>query len=476
MNARLKNADGELVVRIDDQDIPIGIKEIVKESTEIIALRSFNTPLYENVEIEALVCLQRIENFEDVLEDVIPIEKGIVTISIYDENQDYLYETETISFTDGEIKYRSRNKYQLGDYVAVIEYDGNKYFSPSSFIGNFSVEKRHISLFFDDLDYSAYPTEVLNIGLGLFDEITMKPLSVNVEYEFNGDIFTTFTNEKGMTNLVIVLPDVNQEFCGSNDDTERGETSIWAYFNEDTEIWDYIDEEDVGQGESNEFFYEVLINVISDTYEMETTSLRISSDKIPTQINAFNMSVEEYNDYIFIEGDVLAILPNGETNVQYGKVAMSFDGLDAETVVDVNADGHFSIEMPVSDIQVASSNDIEEYVVYEDTIVPKETRIRQEINKRTFNRGEELKVTATCTYVDNLAEPLPLTEGMVIFTIKNKDTKEEIYRYGSELDESGEAVMYFNVSKQGSFDIITNYHGIFEFKSLTKLGLEYQVL
>ena len=65
---------------------------------------------------------------------------------------------------------------------------------------------------------------------------------------------------------------------------------------------------------------------------------------------------------------------------------------------------------------------------------------------------------------------------MVAFVIKDKDTKEEIYRYASELDESGEAVMFFNVSKKGSFDVIIHYYGIFEYKSLTKTGLEYQVL
>ena len=496
-----RDADGYLEVRIDNERHYLDIKEIVRKETEIIALKSFDTPLYEYVDIEAYIFFpQRDGNLPDDLTPDVdedgniiyvddemgvidyyhksdkPVDKGIVTISIYDANQEYLYETETVSFTNGQISYTSKNKYDLGNYTAVINYDGSKYYAPCNFSSKFSVEKRKVICIFDEESYSAYPNELLPIGITLLDEKTSKPISVAIEYAFNNDEFTSFTNDRGRTSISISMPNVDMEFCNDSSLPDGEERNIWAYYNEDTETWDYIDDEDITQGESNEDYYELTINIDSDIYQMETAEVHITNKKIPTEIYAFNVNTDESHDFVFIEGDVLAILPDGETNVQYGQVTIGFDEFEAESVASVNENGHFFINMPVTDIQVLTTNGIDECEIYNDTIIPKETRIKQEINGRIFNQGDELKVTATCTYISNLAEPIPLEEGMVAFVIKDKDTKEEIYRYASELDESGEAVMLFNVSKKGSFDVIIHYYGIFEYKSLTKTGLEYQVL
>ena len=58
---------------------------------------------------------------------------------------------------------------------------------------------------------------------------------------------------------------------------------------------------------------------------------------------------------------------------------------------------------------------------------------------------------------------------MVTFVIKN-DGK-EVYRYVTELDETGEAFFAFDISKDGDYTIQAFYHPMFNF-----LGSESQII
>ena len=104
----------------------------------------------------------------------------------------------------------------------------------------------------------------------------------------------------------------------------------------------------------------------------------------------------------------------------------------------------------------------------------RETHISITIDKSKYNVGDELFATVIVEGNFN-ATYKPIDEGMVFFTIKNKDSNQEIYRYGTEINKSGEAEMMFQLSKAGTYIIIANYYGIFEYKSNVSNIVTYKV-
>ena len=73
---------------------------------------------------------------------------GTVTITISDDNK--IFYQNNVLFKKGNIKDVIPNKLPLGEYNAIIEFDGNKYLSYTRLNINFNVTKRKTNFIFDE--------------------------------------------------------------------------------------------------------------------------------------------------------------------------------------------------------------------------------------------------------------------------------------------------------------------------------------
>ena len=108
-----------------------------------------------------------------------------------------------------------------------------------------------------------------------------------------------------------------------------------------------------------------------------------------------------------------------------------------------------------------------------DISTKKNTKIIISLNDTEYDVGDELYCEAKVE-VNIGAIYQPISEGMVIFYIINNANK-IIYKHACEVDDLGNAEMIFELSTIGSYKIIADYYGIFEYNSSSSEEINYTV-
>ena len=632
--------DDEEIDTFDDVSLDIGIPSY--NDNQLYYTDSVNVPIYdENMNI---IGYETTPSMSDPYKDLIDkkgIEKGLVHITINNSFRTYI--DTYVPFIDGIIKTELDNILPLGDYILTVQYDGNKYYKSTTYTTAFSVEKRLLSCNFISTDFTGYPGHELDIQFYLTDNITTKPVSCNIIYNFNDIDYLTSSNSNGKCQFNITIPEVDPYKCRSyteedidiinidtdtydlvdtEDDTimysyatgmticadisglnvtqisDEGTTELMhqiyeeKYFDgnihikkfknytiydtktptqfdidylnqgfgaidiiindnehvqiqnsnnkinidgselilsKDDEDWNhitivvennnfiiYVDgiheyDQNVAEDSMNLIFYvadgyykdfiinqrktgsedeeipenDVLtkgyaykypltINIDSDSYQLNNEVIRyIYALKVPTSVTLYPIAQEGETNEVVFDGDVIA-LADEDVNVAYGTIHINFEDSGYKPYTHVDSNGHFSIPIDLSQTSVPNDTVITEAQYSADMTQQRETQTSITIDKNKYNVGDKLFATVIVEGNFN-ATYKPIDEGMVFFTIKNKDTNQEIYRYGTEIDKSGEAEMMFQLSKAGTYIITANYYGIFEYKSNVSNIVTYKV-
>lgn len=321
-NIRFNDSGKKINITIDKETQQIPICSINKFESYIFLQEPLNTPLKENIIVDALLCYIP---YDTINEDVETLDNdvsvstptihgtqqeteyianttqtqyiydnntmanniaelnGTVDIIIYDDNN--IYYNNTVSFYKGHIQDTITNKLSVGEYKAKIIFAGNKYLQPKTLDIDFNIEKRLATFTFTQENYFGYPTENIIVSGQLKDSLTRKPIkNCSVLYDFNGYTYSTTSNSTGNVHLNIDIPDANPMHC--LDMTKDEEIDI-----SDNEIGTpYVDEFD----ESQDFDEDGNI-VDSVTILAETEECYIFTDTINSVFSLIT-EVENNND------------------------------------------------------------------------------------------------------------------------------------------------------------------------------------
>lgn len=260
LNNRLEDTNYKVKVQIDNAIEELTIQSIVKNPTFIYLNQSLNTPLNDDIQINATLCsIVNIDddnaltdddvtnNFHYPYTDVNAIENidiasttsfllpnntqlnkiainGIVNIKIY--NDDNVYYNEDVYFHQGDITASIPNTLPLGEYKCDISFLGNKYYLPYQLTINFNIERRLAICNFETSSYFGHLTETLHITGTLKDNSTKHTISnCIIQYDFDGKTFSTITDENGVFSIAPTIPDGNILHCNQAM-TEEGDIVI----------------------------------------------------------------------------------------------------------------------------------------------------------------------------------------------------------------------------------------------------------
>lgn len=454
-NLEFKNSDGYIKTTIDNQTIDIPLKKIKKIPTEIINIFNENAvPLYVDIPIkvefysspyeadtdsEEDIDNEEDNNTETDIEDDIfisydeyieskqlsPIDKGTVTIQIFDQNNNIVYSND-IDFANHQLITKIPNELPLGMYNVVIKYHGNKYYLPSDLSYKFYIQKRKLQYKFDKGGYSGNPLEIIHIQAQLYDALNGRHIpNCYVNYIFNDTTYLVQSDDNGYINISIKIP--TQEYSCEVD------TVIY-------DVYFYID---------------------NDTYWSDIITQNIVMNKLNTQINAQCIPSDENETEFYIKGDVTANNYTMLENVKHGDISLTFnDGQEYTTTL--SSDGLFSFLLNTTRFYNLVSNDIEHESF--NTIQNIQTKLTLETNN-SYDIGKEFVVKAN---VNNITSTKTINEGLVCFNLQTKNTPSTIItQYVAEVDNNGEAYGYFYPSNKGSFKIVAEYKGMFEYTDST---------
>lgn len=507
----------KLCVQIDNQKIKnLEIREVIRYPTNILTTGQLDTTLYNPIDIDMLLVVpDSTADEESSYTDV--VEKGFVNISITNVYKSITYEEKKISFRNGIIQTQMTSQLNVGDYLLTIEYAGNRYYEPTQLAIQFSVKKRMVECrFHEDID-GGYPDEVIEVPISLFDVLNGKTINhCTVNYSFNEESYTTYTDNRGYAKLSFKMPSVNGEYCANNiitndqdivneyvtdpdidvywtldgtlvpyDDIQQfvdGADSADDDIIEDeptleiTDIESIVEDDEIVEKEIakyNVYIYTLTIAIDNDVYDMEEQTIYLSAKKMDTRVMSY-FTKNDNESILIVEGDVLNHTNYMTSNVQYGTVEVCISDVSYRQQVSIDEYGHFICEIPYGGINKGPSNNIEPYVIFCSPDHPTSIKL---INMDK-NDGEELVFTPDyihkkninflATVTDNITYS-NVNESMVTFVIKN-DGK-EVYRYVTEVDETGEAFFAFDISKDGDYTIQAFYHPMFNF-----LGSESQII
>ena len=225
----------QVCVRIDNQTSKcFDIEEIARSPTNIIMLEQVNTTLYNPIEIDMLLVVPDATS-DNIDSYTSTVERGFVNISITNLNKGITYDQQKLSFRDGVIKTTMTDKLGVGDYLLTIDYAGNRYYEPTLFSLQFSINKRRVECQFHNNVTGGYPEEIVEVPITLFDSLNNKTINnCIVNYSFNDVNYTTYTNNRGYANLTFPMPNVSGDYCATNIITD-----------DESIIEEYVDDGDV---------------------------------------------------------------------------------------------------------------------------------------------------------------------------------------------------------------------------------------
>lgn len=432
MDFRKKQVDGELKAIIDGQEWPFEVKEIERKNTYIKNVRSINTTLREPIEIfmyiygfynDKLPNNQDLNDINSSLPNIELIEQGNVLITIGNKNTTYY--KKRITFKDGLIQLSIPNDLSVGEYYLLVEYEGNKYYLPTSYKTYFNIEKRKVICTFDNFSWESYPNEPIEIGATFTDKENKKIIrNLQIKYSFGNSDYITKTDDNGYTLLSMRMPKIKE--C------------------------------------SEVASYPLNIEIDNDIYVFEGITKYISAIKYNTSIKLLGGLREEIN-HLLINGNVVNEFAD---NVHCGEMTVSINDTDIQKTFNI-IDGLFNDYLPLFEL----INDENPHVVsslstFESEMIDTITTLTS--NKETIKRNYKLNhyITFEAEVKDKGNNP---AQGMVSFVIneiikkEGKTQKKETYRYVTELDDEGMGYFNFHVSKVGNFEIQVFYHESFFF-------------
>lgn len=464
-----EDSNGYLRTTIDNETIEIPLKKIKKIPSQIINRNIENIiPIYENIPIDLefyqkpinpensdkaeddinfdlysnldIIAYYKDEQhkvdgewkFQDIftsydnykdLENLTPIDKGIVNIKIFDKNNNTIYNRD-INFENHQLITELTNELTFGVYTIVITYLGSKYFLPSTLSYNIFIEKRQLDFKFHKDAYNGNPLEVVNIKAQLRDKITKRPISnVNIYYTFNSIEYLTISDNNGYININIQLPE--QKYSCTTD----------------TIIYDL------------EFY------INNETYYSDTIKQNIVENKLETEISAQTVPIEDSETQFYLKGSVIAKNYDIIETTKHGEITLDFDdGQHYETFL--SPDGLFDFLLDATDFQN----------IIDDTIETKPINIIKEVQTKTileiessYPNGKEFAIKANVNAIENNEI---VRDGIIYFTMHTTSTPTQIItQYVAEVDNNGEAYGYFYPSAKGDYKITAEYRGIFEYQN-----------
>lgn len=525
---RYKKSDGILQVIIDDEYQDLEVYEIIKEHTEFLINEEIYATLYNPIninlslihyyesepeEIEETNTLEDVGDIEEE-EELSYVKEGVCELSIIDLSNNEIIDSATVHFYNGIIIQQMSSGLYLGDYILKANYLGDKYYEDTSIAIQFSVTKRDIKCIFDETYLFGYPNEDMSVDVTISDVLNGRKINnCLIDYSFNGMDYTAQTNEYGRATLNFTIPSTNKDNCMTTstdtdnvDEQADNDTSVDFFLNDtyvtfnnnerefnDNEEEIYNEEsldpeytvdivkntEEDNDLEDNEIYYgrpeyELSVTVDNDTYEMkEDQMIKIYTQAYDTDIT-FYASSQNNDRTLHIEGNVIALNDQEIYNVRYGKI--DFDITDIppqpDKTVEVTDEGNFSF-----DITVVSSYNAGNPVLTDDEIKlyssPKETiTTLTNLGDSTVSRNyaEKHKVnfkTVTECNGDTIYH------GMISFILMRNYN--EIYRYVTEINKNGEAFFTFDISTVGEYQVVAQYHSIFEYNESESNILTYKV-
>lgn len=540
-NIQLINTDKKITVQIDNETNELPIKQIKKAPTFINLNQALNTALYDDIIIDATLCYINNSDNDDISETsddttndfhynyydidaidntidvtsltsfLIPSNKelkkinidGVVTIKIYNDNN--IYYNADIHFTKGDITNTIPNELPLGEYKCDIIYAGNKFFMPYTLTINFNVERRLAICSFDTSTFEGHLTETLNIHGVLKDANTKNNIAqCQIQYEFDGQTFTTTTDDNGNFNIIPTIPDAhilhcNQLMIEEGDITiELGEPYEEQYDEElirdddgnivlksdieednndeniddinnantqDSELFEYI--ADNQEQEYQNTSYIITMSTNSDAYYLNS-SIKINVIKAPTYITINTGEYNSLNRTVDFNGYIMANTFEDMRDAHYGKVQIYFPSFNyTHDLVKVDSHGYFTTNINMADLYAQYNNTIvDELIPYQgynniyDTSI-----IVSDNNEYNIATGDSIVIETNIKTITNEL----VTDGMVKFDLYYQDEASLVYTYATEIDNAGVCVFMFNTSRSGNYILKAQYVGLFGYKNSEKI-------
>lgn len=511
MAINFRDTDNRVRVRIDDEENDdLIIKEIIKLPTVIQLNQTLDTALKNDIILDASLFSvgEAIDTdntqYENYLENNYLNNfdsDGSVNITILHKNE--IYYQNTVSFTKGKIQDKISNTLPIGEYVCIIEYQGNKFYKASTLTINFNINRRLAICTFDKNYIHGSPKENIKVSGVLKDAETNRPIeNCAVSFDLDGETYTTTSQNYGALILNMTIPDTHFLHCPLfiteekvaeiepgdpyeeeyeeeyiDDDGNIHLKSDIEYEPENTtsdgkeNIEDYNDEHDNTQDFSDEYdkqFYQnasyvVNLHIDNDSYYLSNTSIIIQVDKLTTNINIDTGDYNEDTEEMNFNGYVIAnVLGNNEV-AHYGRVNIDFKDFNySYNNIYLDENGRFSADIKLTDIYASyNQNDNSEVDIYtsygiSDTIINIDTDTFYEDGQNSIKAGNPIIVEASVKGRNNSI----VTDGMIIFYLE-KDSK-VVYKYATELNSMGMGTFVFNTTYAADYKLFAKYCGIFE--------------
>lgn len=495
---KFKDTDMSVKVQIDNENKELPIKEIIKLDTNIKLNQSLDTAYLDDIVVDATLyyindnneskplnidgfvtiylsdisfaewvdsfsekCYQRIipvnENIPWLDENNNPVETDIIKTVIQEcviEGKPFNTTAFTVQFKKGHIKTTIPNNLPIDSYVLSFEYLGNKYFNKTYYESNFFINKRLVSCTFDSNIKNAYPKEKISFYGILKDAETKKILTnTNVRFIFDNNEYTTSTNAQGEFSINVTLPDADISHCvyEIDDINNRYEDDGHTYPG------------DMGNQNLNQTSYPIDIYLDNESYYLPSTQIHANVKKLPTETIMSTANCNDTSNIMQIDGSIIS----KDDNAHYGHVAIEFPEMNYkhQELAKVKQDGGFSINIDLKTVYNIYNNnttsDMEKYDITND----KATAITLS-GDNTIEIGETFVIEGT---VKASGTKEIVVDGMLVFTVykKENDIDIEVYKYATELDNTGVAVLTFNTSKENDYFIKAKYYGMFGYQNST---------
>ncbi len=419
------DTDNKVTVTIDNETQELPIKAINRLPIYIDLNQSLNTALENNIQLDASIYYINNETPTKLDTD------GVVTVTIY--NNDEIYYSKNKHFKKGTIIDDIKNTLPLGLYTMKIEYAGNKYFEPAILTIHFNIEKRLGICKFNKREFYEDIGKTISIGGTLLDEEkNTKVANCKLFFNFNGQTYTTNTDNEGEFYLTVTVPEpeADKSHCQYSDEN---------YSNA---------------------FYIIDIYTNDAPYQLNNEQVLLVANKAKTIITGDAQESNEDN-YLRIVGNVLAEYNNADNDVKYGTVTIFFPDM-GYTYDDVEvAKGIFDESISLSKIYKGYINNYNTMYSTYDTTNSIWTKMNVNGDK-SCTIGEDFSIEAQITTVDNEY----IEEGALLFTLINQEDK-IIYRYETELDSTGIGVFNFTPTVETTYKINIEYIGMFGYKDAT---------
>lgn len=515
---RFNDTGKKVNVTIDNETEQLPIKSIIKIPTFIELQKPLNTPLKEDIILDAHLCYIANDNDAIVTEDdiiyddetnpsfIIPDNTkaakihtdGIVNIVIYDDAKTYY--NDDIIFYEGHIQASIPNELPLGLYKCKIKYTGSKYFEASETIINFNIERRPAYCKFDTEKIYGHLKETLTIYGVLRDKITNKIIKdCPLQYKFNGNIYDTQTDNAGVFFANVTIPDGDITHCHQYaiEETsiivkEEGDPYVEEYqelirdedgnivFNNDApkpiEIKENnntqnntIDDNEAPEEETRlATSYPIVFDTnIDSSYYLNDATVLIDVIKADTVSDVNAGAYNQTNRTVNFNGNILANISDTFTDVHYGKVQIQLlDFNYTHDVLKVDTNGRFTTDIDMAKVYLSYNNtDIDDLVPYQcyndiyHTSLILDTTESYEANETTITVGQPIIAEVN---IKTVTKDI-VTDGMVKFDLYRGN--EKVYTYATELDDVGIGVFAFNTSRSGQYTLKAKYYGLFGYNS-----------